>query len=55
MATSTMTTKAWLYSYLLWASPYRQELASYTHGFNQLARAALLCLFMWWLLKVHSK
>lgn len=34
--------------------PYRQELASYTHGFNQLARAALLGLFMWWLLKEYT-
>ena len=34
--------------------PYRQELASYTHGFNQLARAALLCLFLWWLLKEYT-
>ena len=34
--------------------PYRQELASYTHLFNQLARAALLCLFLWWLLKEYT-
>jgi hypothetical protein len=34
--------------------PYRQELASYTRAFNQLARAALLCLFMWWLLKEYT-
>jgi len=34
--------------------PYRQELASFTHAFNQLARAALICLFMWWLLKEYT-
>ena len=34
--------------------PYRQELASFTHAFNQLARAGLICLFMWWLLKEYT-
>lgn len=35
--------------------PYRQELASYTSVFNQLARVALVAWLLWWLTRIELK
>lgn len=34
--------------------PHRKELDTYTRGFTQFLRAALLALFMWWLVKEYA-